>query len=252
MCPGRLQWQHVRSLFLEVFVSPLFVSFSVRFLLPHVSVVWLSMLQFLHLCFWRLFPRPPPNPLPCPPWPQPRFLPREYRATPVNASPISLVMVVLSAYSLIASIHCWAMAAGICCSMIWMVVSYELDRVVTRCSFMASLAIFSVVPIRFLQKAMDLVKYWVTILSGDGQEAVNFRRTWVRPSFVEALSSGSLSGSHISTGSSILSVSGRSSLQHPRCICASALLARSCQLSGRGRSAKPLLTGRSSTTVTIL
>jgi len=133
-----------------------------------------------------------------------------------------------------------------------MIVSYELDRVVEICVFMASSVIFSVVPISFLWKAINLVKYWVTISSGDGREAVNFRRTWVWPSFVEALSSRSLSASHIPTGSSILSMRGRSSLQHPRCICASALLARSWQLSCRGRRVTPLLTGRSSILVTIL
>jgi len=73
----------------------------------------------------------------------------------------------------------------------------------------------------------------------------------VRPSFVEALSSRSLSASHISTGSSISSMSGSSSSQHPRCICASALLARSCQLACRGRRVTPLPTGSSSTPVTI-
>ena len=74
-----------------------------------------------------------------------------------------------------------------------MVVSYELDKVVKMCVFMASSVIFSVVPISFLRKAISLVKYCVTVSSGDGREAVNFRRTWVRPSFVEALSSRSLS-----------------------------------------------------------
>jgi len=91
----------------------------------------------------------------------------------------------------------------------------------------------------------------VTVSSGDGQEVVNFRRTWVRLSFVEALSSRSLSAFHISMGSLISSISGRSSLQHPRCICASAILAQSGQLSCRGRRPMPLLTGRSSTLVTI-
>jgi len=132
-----------------------------------------------------------------------------------------------------------------------MVVSYELDKVVKMCVFMASSVIFSVVPISFLRKAISLVKYCVTVSSGDGREAVNFRRTWVRPSFVEALSSRSLSASHISTGSSISSMSGRSSSQHPRCISAIALLARSCEISCRGRRATPLPTGRSSTPVTI-
>ena len=139
------------------------------------------------------------------------------------------------------------------CSRIWIVVSYELDMVVKLCVFMVSSVVFSVVPIRFLWKVINLVKYWVTVSSGDGQEAVNFRRTWVRPYFIEALSSRFLlSASHISTGSSTSSMSGRSSSQHPRCICASGLLARSCQLSCRGRRMTLLLTGRSSTPVTIL
>jgi len=73
----------------------------------------------------------------------------------------------------------------------------------------------------------------------------------VRLSSIEALSSRSLSASHISTGSSMSSMSGRSSSQHPRCICASALLAQSCHLSCRGRRATLLPTGRSSTPVTI-
>ena len=92
-----------------------------------------------------------------------------------------------------------------------MVVAYESDRVVKICVFMASSVIFSVVLISFLQKAIGLVKYWVTISSADGQEAMNFRRTWVRPSFIEDLSSQSLSASHISTGLSISSMSARSS-----------------------------------------
>jgi hypothetical protein len=37
--------------------------------------------------------------------------------------------------------------------------------------------IFLVVLINFLQKAISLVKYWVTVSSGDGRKAVNFRRT---------------------------------------------------------------------------
>ena len=57
------------------------------------------------------------------------------------------------------------------------------------CVFMASSVIFSVVPISFVRKVINLVQYWVTVSSGDGREAVNFRRTWVRPCFVEALSS---------------------------------------------------------------
>ena len=133
-----------------------------------------------------------------------------------------------------------------------MVVSYELEGVVKICVFIGLLVIFSVVPISFLHKAISLVKYWVTVLSGNGREAVNFRRTWVQPTFIETLSSWSQSASHISTGLSILSMSGRSSSQHPRCICASALLAWSCQCSCRRRRATPLPTGRSSTPAMIL
>jgi len=110
---------------------------------------------------------------------------------------------------------------------------------------------FSVVPISFLWKAISLVKYWVTVSAGDGRGVVNFRRSCVRPSFVEALSSRSLSAYDILPGSSISSVSGWSSCQHLRCICASALLARSCLVSCRGRRATPLPTGRSSTPVTV-
>ena len=213
----------------------------------------MSILQYVHLCFWRPFPRPPPCPPPCPPscLPRPRFPPREYRAALVDAPPISLVRVVRSAYSRIASIHCWAVGAGIDCSRIWMVVAYELDRVVRICVFIVSSVIFSVLPISFLRKAISLVKYWVTVSSGDGREPVNFRRTWVWLSFVEALSSRSLSASNISTGSSISSRSGRSLSQQPRCICASALLARSCQLYCRRHRATQLPTGRSSTPVTL-
>jgi len=58
-----------------------------------------------------------------------------------------------------------------------MVVSYELERVVKICVFMASSVIFSVVPINFLRKAISYVKYWVTVSSGDGRAVVNFRRT---------------------------------------------------------------------------
>jgi hypothetical protein len=66
-----------------------------------------------------------------------------------------LIMVVRSGYSLIASIHCWAMDAGIRCSRIWIVVSYELDSVVEICVFMASCVLFLVVPISFLWKAIS-------------------------------------------------------------------------------------------------
>jgi len=133
-----------------------------------------------------------------------------------------------------------------------MVVSYELDMVVKMCVFMGSLVIFSVVPINLLWKAISLVKYWVTISSGDGREMVNFCRTWVRLSFVAALSSWSMSASHIAMGLSILSMSGRSSSQHPRYINAIALLPRSCQSSSRARRATSLPGGRSSTLVTML
>jgi hypothetical protein len=152
----------------------------------------------------------------------------------------------------IASIHCWAVGAGIRCSRIWMVVSYELDRIVKICVFMASSVICSVVPISFLWKAIDVVKYWVTISSHDGQEVGIIRKTWVQPSFVEALSSLSLSTSHISAGSWMLLMSGTSSSQHPRCIGASAFLAWSCQLRCRGERVTPLPSGSSSTLVTIL
>jgi len=40
-----------------------------------------------------------------------------------------------------------------------MVVSYESDRVMKICVIMASWVIFSLVPISFLRKAIDLVKY---------------------------------------------------------------------------------------------
>jgi hypothetical protein len=68
-------------------------------------------------------------------------------------------------------------AVGTGCSGIWMVVSYELDRVVKIYVFMASSVRVLVVPISFLRKAINLLKYWVTTFSGDGQETVNFRRT---------------------------------------------------------------------------
>jgi len=97
-----------------------------------------------------------------------------------------------------------------------MVISYELDTVVKLCVFMASPEILSVVPISFLRKAIGWVKYCVTVLSGDGREAANLCRTSVQPSGFEALSSRSVSVSHISTGSLISSTSGRSSSQHPR------------------------------------
>jgi len=160
-------------------------------------------------------------------------------------------MVVCSAYSRIASIHCWAMRAGIHCSSIWMVVSYEIDRVVKICVFMASLVIFSVVPISFLRKPISLVKYWVTVSFGDGREAVNCRRTWVWPSFVEALSSRSLRACYISMGWSISSMSESSSSQDPRCIGTIALLALPCQSYCRVPRVTPLQGGRGSTPVTI-
>ena len=86
----------------------------------------------------------------------------------MDASPISLVTVVRLAYLRIASIYCWAVVAGIRCSRIWMVVSYDLDRVVKICVFMASTVIVLVTPMNFLRKAIGLVKYWVTILCHDG------------------------------------------------------------------------------------
>jgi hypothetical protein len=103
-----------------------------------------------------------------------------------------------------------------------MVVGYELGGGVTRCVFIVSSAIFSVVSISFLQKEINLKQDSVTISSGDGREAVNLRRTWVRLSFVEALSSQSLSSFQLSAGLSISSISGMCLSQHPRCIGASA------------------------------
>jgi len=131
-----------------------------------------------------------------------------------------------------------------------MVVSYEFDRVVKMCVFIRSSVIFLVVLINFLRKAIGLIKYWVTISSGDGREVVNFCGTLELPSFVAALSSRSLSDSHISTELSISSMSGWRSSQHPRCINAIALLAWSCRSSCRVRRATQLPEGRSSTPVT--
>jgi hypothetical protein len=163
----------------------------------------------VHWCFCRPLPclhqSPSPNP------PLIRHSPLEYKPAPVGESPISLVRVICSAYSQISSIHYRSVGAGIRCPRIWKVFSYELDRAVKICGFRASSEIFLVVPISFLSKAIPLVKHWVTVSSGNGREAVNFHRTWVRTSFVEALSSWSLSASHISKGSSISLMSGRSS-----------------------------------------
>ena len=111
------------------------------------------------------------------PLPRPRFPAREYGTALVDAYLMSWVRVVHLAYSRIASIHSWAMGAGIRCSRIWMVVSYELDRVVKIRVLMVSSVIFSVVLINFLRKAISLGKYRVTISSCDGGEAVNFGRT---------------------------------------------------------------------------
>jgi len=63
----------------------------------------------------------------------------------------------------IAYIHCWAVGEGIHSLRIWMVISYELDRLVKICDFTVSLVIFSVVPISFLKKPISLAKYWVTV-----------------------------------------------------------------------------------------
>jgi hypothetical protein len=60
---------------------------------------------------------------------------------------------------MIASIACWAVGAVIPCSRLWMVVSYNLHRVVKICVFMALSVKFSVVPTSFLRKAINLVKY---------------------------------------------------------------------------------------------
>jgi len=92
----------------------------------------------------------------------------------------------------------------------------------------------------------------VTVSSGDGREAVNFGRSCVWPSSINALSSRFLSAFHISTGSSIASVSGWSSSQHLRCNRTATSLARLCEVSCRGRRATSLPTGRSSTPVTAL
>lgn len=62
----------------------------------------------------------------------------------------------------------WAMRARICCSMIWKVVSYKLDRVMKICVFMVLSVIFSVVPITFLRKVISMVKYCETGSSGNG------------------------------------------------------------------------------------
>ena len=101
-----------------------------------------------------------------------------------------------------------------------MVVSDELHKIVKMSMFIMASAITSVVPISFLQTAISLVKYCMTISSVDSRETVNIHRTWLRTSFVEVLSSRSLSAFHICTGSAISSMSGRSSSQHPRCISA--------------------------------
>jgi hypothetical protein len=45
--------------------------------------------------------------------------------------------------------------------------------------------IFSVVTISLLRKAIIFVKYWVSVLCGDGQEVVNFCQTSVWPGCVE-------------------------------------------------------------------
>jgi len=147
-------------------------------------------------------------------------------------------------YPRVTSIHCLALRVGIRCLRIRMAVSHELDRIVKICVFMTSSGIFAVVPIMFLRKAMSLVKYSVTVSSGDSREAVNFHRTSVRPSFVTTLSSQSLSSTHICTGSSRSSMSGSSTSQHLRCTSAIALFALSCQSSCRERRATPLPGGR--------
>jgi len=106
-----------------------------------------------------------------------------------------------------------------------MVVSYELDRVGRRGAFMASTVGISVVPISFVWKVNNFVKYLVTVSSGDWREAECFHQACVQPSLVKALSCRSLSASHIATGWVISSMSERSVLQHPSSICASAQLA---------------------------
>jgi len=64
-------------------------------------------------------------------------------------------------------------------------VSAELDRVVKIYVFIKSLVILLQVLISFSQKLISLVMDWVTILSGDGREVVNFYRSWVPQSFIE-------------------------------------------------------------------
>jgi len=147
-CPGSLQQEHIRSSFLKVFISLLFVSCSVCYLFLHPSVIWLSMLHDNHLCFCRPFPCLPLCQPPSPP--QPGYPPKEYLAAQLDAFLISFVSVVCSACLLIASIHYWAVGVVIHCWRIWMVVSYESDRVLEIHISMASLVIFSVVPISFL------------------------------------------------------------------------------------------------------
>jgi len=133
-----------------------------------------------------------------------------------------------------------------------MVVLYDLDRVVKICVFMASVVIFLVVPITLLRKAFSFVKFSEISSSGDGHKAVNFDITRVWPSFIEALSRRSLSAFNILIGWSSSSISGRTTSQNQRFICAFALLAWSCQLSFRGRRLTLLPVGKILTLVRML
>jgi hypothetical protein len=106
----------------------------------------------VHLCFWRPIPYPWPalaSARPARPWP--RFPPPEHRAALVDAVLIALVRVVRSVYSQIASLRCLAVVAGIRCTRIQMVVSYEFGRVVKISVFMMPSVIFSVVKISFVR-----------------------------------------------------------------------------------------------------
>lgn len=150
--------------------------FSVHFFLPHVLVVWGSMLLCVNLCLWRLFSRLLSRPSTCPLEPWPQFPLREYRDAQVDASPVCVVTVVHSAYSLIGSIPDRAQGVGIHCFKISIVVIYELDRVLKMRIVMMSSVTFAVVLISFLRMEICLVQYWATVWSGDGQEALNFQR----------------------------------------------------------------------------
>lgn len=61
--------------------------------------------------------------------------------------------------------------------------------------------IFLVLLFSLLYKAISLVKYWVTTLSGDGSEAMKFCRTLAQLTVDEDFISRSLNACHISTWS---------------------------------------------------